>query len=412
MALAKRFRCVTCGRNYRLKQEQADGELLCFHCGSTLALIDAAASSDGAMTAMVEDLPTLGKLDGQQPLDRAKPQGFNTLVHLLALQMPPAELGILQGMHHEGAIDTGWLKRNYSPQIGGDTAALIMSESPAAYSSKLPDVILGCYRVAEKIGEGCMGIVYRGCHIGNGESVAIKRLHPDRLAENQARARFLREVHFLKSLSHQHILPLLAGGEEAGEYWLVTPFVAGGSLEKLLKQIPPDYRLEDIAPLLTIVAKIAEALDYAHQKHLVHRDVKPGNILLTADGHPYLGDFGLAKQTDTNAPSLTQGAVGTPYYMAPELWQKQSLPQSDIYSVGVILYEIVAGEYPFSGNCAEQILVQQLSTSPKIPGLAHPCVPKRLNDLILKAIARHPQHRYDSAKQLATELRAVATPDD
>jgi serine/threonine-protein kinase len=251
-----------------------------------------------------------------------------------------------------------------------------------------------------------MGIVYRGRHRETGDLVAIKRLHPEKVVEDTVRERFLREVQFLKALSHPNILPLLAGGEEGGGYFLVTPFVEGGSLEHRIRELPPVRLWADLEPIVMMVIQIARTLHYAHEQGFVHRDVKPANILLAGE-HPYLADFGLAKQIHSDAASLTQGAVGTPCYMAPELWQKRVTPQADIYSLGVILYELMAGEYPFTGSTPEQILVQQISSKPRPPVASNSPSPFTLNGPILKALARNPIQRQTSAGELSRELQHI-----
>lgn len=324
---------------------------------------------------------------------------FNTVLQKFSRRLSPHEVDLIQEMHTEGVINTLWLRRNY--QLENITA----SEDVEVVEKAKP-LIFDHYQALQEIGEGGMGIVYKGRDMVTGETVAIKRLHPERVGDGHARIRFLRELNFLKELSHPNILPLLDGGEQNGEYFLVTLFIEDGSLEKRMKELPPKRHFNDVAPLFAILLQIGQALAYAHAMGLIHRDVKPANILLDGD-YPYLADFGLAKQLGVESPQLTQGAVGTPCYMAPELWQKKTTPQVDIYSLGVILYEIVTGEYPFPGDKAEEILVKQLSTRPRSPHFLNPYLPSSLNGIILKALARDPQKRHACVQEFVDELAQI-----
>jgi serine/threonine-protein kinase len=400
MSSGKRFICVHCGRRYRLKQERVPAEPLCTHCGSVLQADEAISSSHHG--GVVGEAPVTSQHDessGQK--DAIKPPGFNTLVQQMSAKMPAKEVELLHDMHHEKIIDTAWIKRNYPAQVGLEVEAV--EEVPST-----PPLVFGRYQVLHEIGQGAMGIVYKGQKLEGGGKVAIKKLHPERLNDLVVRERFLREVEFLQKLCHPHILPLLDGGEDHGNYFLITPFIAGGSLDNRIREIPPNHSFADVAPLIAITMQVGEALQYAHEHRCVHRDVKPANILLSGDD-AYLADFGLAKQMEGNAASLTQGAVGTPCYMAPEIWRKKASPQADLYSLGAILYEILTGQPPYTGNNAEQILVKQLCGQPKPPVPHNSPLPRELNAIVLKALSSEPARRQASARQLVQELKAVLT---
>ena len=303
----------------------------------------------------------------------------------------PEELKLIGEMRHEGAINTMWLKHNYHDDHNSEQEVDVIEEfKPIAF---------GVYQALFAFAEGASGIVYKGWEVGTDNIVAIKRLYSHSISSRQ---RFLRELEFLKKLDHPNILPLLAGGEQDGEYYLVTAYIADGSLEQKLTQISPRRTLSDIAPLLAVVIQIGKALEYAHSQGVVHRDVKPANILL-AGHHSYLADFGLARQIEQNT-DLTRGAVGTPCYMAPELWECKVFPQSDIYSLAVILYELICGNYPFPGQTPEQILARQLSTRPRPPISGDIHLPSGLNDMILKALERDPTRRHRNMQQFIAEL--------
>lgn len=397
MGNGKRFICVGCGRRYRLKLEIVPDEPLCSHCGCVLQADDTVSSSHHGQGQAKGSSSHCDP--GQGTTEANKQPGFNTLVQKISDKVPAKEIELLQGMHSENIINTAWIKRNYQGQIGSDV-------EPVEEPPTTPPIVFGRYQVMHQIGEGAMGIVYKGEKLGSNDKVAIKKLHAERLADAVVRERFLREVEFLRKLSHAHILPLLDGGEYNGNYFLITPFIDGGSLESRIRQMPPSHAFGDVAPLIAAVMQVGEAIHYAHEQGLIHRDVKPANILLSGD-HAYLADFGLAKQMESDAAKLTQGAVGTPCYMAPEIWRKQASPRADIYSLGAILYEILTGEPPYTASTAEQILVKQLCGPPKPPVSSHSKLPRELNAIVLKSLSYEPVRRQPTARQLVQEIKAA-----
>ncbi|HON44549.1 MAG TPA: serine/threonine-protein kinase [Planctomycetota bacterium] len=257
------------------------------------------------------------------------------------------------------------------------------------------------YRSMYEIGEGSYSNVYKAWEINTNNIVAIKRLKPEKVTDVH-KERFLREIQLLKELQHPNILSIVDSGEEEGDYFLVIPYVKN-TMEDEMENLPSHRNLLIIAPFLAMILEICNALQYAHDHKIIHRDVKPANILLK-DMHPYLADFGLARHLEQNA-KITIGAVGTPCYMAPELWQKQALPQSDIYSLGVILYELITGKYPFQGKTEEDILMSQLSVAmPKPPITDNMPFPKELNPLIRRALHQDPNKRHNSVYDFSQEL--------
>jgi serine/threonine-protein kinase len=259
------------------------------------------------------------------------------------------------------------------------------------------------YVLEKELGRGGMAIVYLARDIRHKRLVALKVLHPD-LGAAVGTERFLREVETAAGLQHPHILPVFDSGEAGGLLWYAMPYVEGESLRERLKrevQLP----VEDAVRLSR---EVAEALDYAHRHGVVHRDVKPDNILL-AEGHALVADFGIAKAVSSSGgETLTQTgtAVGTPAYMSPE----QASPgtpldgRSDIYSLGAVLYEMLAGEPPFTGPTAQAIVAKLLSG--EVPRLRRlrPTVSEPLEQVTLRALAPVPADRWASAREFAGAL--------
>ncbi len=254
---------------------------------------------------------------------------------------------------------------------------------------------LGRYELRRRVAQGGMAEVYLGYDRRVRRQVAIKVLY----GRNESFVRrFEREALAVGTLSHDHILPLYDFGEQRPWYYLVMPYVEGGTLrEYLLKR--KQLTLEEAA---SFIDQIASALQYAHDHGVVHRDVKPSNILLRRDGYAYLVDFGLAKAI-MDAESLTSiGAmVGTPEYMAPEQSNGINDYRSDIYSLGVILYQMLTGRVPFMADSPVAISLKHIQSEPIPPRELNENIPESIEKVILKALAKDPQDRYQEAQALS-----------
>jgi len=272
---------------------------------------------------------------------------------------------------------------------------------------------LGAYRIESVLGQGGMGVVFRAYDTKLHRPVAIKFLSDD-LADAAARRRFQREAQMASSLNHPHILTVYDTGEFDGRQYLATEFVDGGTLKNWAQQQPRSW--EDVAELLT---GVADGLATAHQAGILHRDVKPDNILVTASGYAKLADFGLAKLEDpsqsaditrTIAEEQTQPGiiVGTIAYMSPEQASGKTLDaRSDMFSFGVVLYEMLAGNRPFKAATNLELLQQVIHGTP--PPLSDD-VPEPLRVLVATAIEKDPAKRYSSMRELVTALRAAQRP--
>jgi tetratricopeptide (TPR) repeat protein len=257
-----------------------------------------------------------------------------------------------------------------------------------------------------------MATVYLVQDLRHARPVALKLMNPE-LAASVAPRRFLREIQLAARLDHPHILPVYDSGEEAGRLWYVMPYVEGGSLRDRLRR---EGRLP-VKDAVRIARGIADALEYAHGHDVIHRDIKPENILL-AQGHARLADFGIARAAaQATGEELTRvgTAVGTPKYMAPEQAGGESVDfRSDLYSLGCVLYEMLAGDAPYTGPSAHVIIVRStLGPAPAVRA-ARPEVPEALEALITRNLSAEPADRSPSASAVAAELdeslTAPATP--
>jgi serine/threonine protein kinase len=268
------------------------------------------------------------------------------------------------------------------------------------------------YRIESVIGRGGMAVVYRAEDTRLGRKVALKLLTPA-LAENeQFQQRFIRESRLAASLDHPNIVPIYEAGEAEGRLFIAMRYVPGGDLKALIAQeggLPP-------ARILRLFVQIGDALDAAHVLGLVHRDVKPGNILVTSvvehsshahPDHVYLTDFGLTKRTSSLSGSLTGTGhfLGTVDYVSPEQIQGAPVgPSTDMYSLGCLLYECLTGQLPFHRDDDAAVLWAHLVTSPPPIAVARPDLPPEVNDVVARAMAKDPEDRYDSCHELVRDL--------
>ena len=286
-------------------------------------------------------------------------------------------------------------------------------------SNQLLGQALGTCTLKDLLGRGGMGAVYLAHQSRPRRSVAVKVLMPGLLGETCIRAEFLarfrREADAIAALDHINIMPIYEYGEQEDLAYLVMPHITGGTLRDVLEK---RVRLP-LNEILPIIEQATAALDYAHEQGIIHRDLKPGNILLHADGRVVLADFGLAKilnetnELNPDAPGLISGGtiIGTPEYFSPEQSTGNPVDQrTDVYSLGIVLYQMLSGRVPFTGTTAVAIAVKHTIEEPPSLLALNPTIPRSVEAVVMKAIAKKPENRYASAGELARALRA-AIPD-
>jgi serine/threonine-protein kinase len=282
---------------------------------------------------------------------------------------------------------------------------------PSILAAAAPPRNFGDYELLEKIGQGGRGVVYRAWQKSLHRVVALKMILRGEHATEDDIARFRVEAEAAAHLEHPHIVPVYAAGEQDGQAYFCMRYVEGETLAALLGRGP--LRPREAA---TLLAAISRAVDFAHQRGILHRDLKPSNILLDTQGRPQVADFGLAKRVagTADAPhgqglTLSGAIVGTPAYMAPEqitVRRGKPSPASDIYSLGVILYEMLTGRPPFQAPTPMDTLFLVLDQDPIRPAMLNPKVDRDLELICLKCIQKEPELRYASAAHLAADLEA------
>lgn len=269
-----------------------------------------------------------------------------------------------------------------------------------------PGAELGPYTILELLGAGAMGEVYRAHDARLQRDVAVKILPAEMVSSRERASRFRREARAAAALSHPNICTIHEFGEAAGHLYIAMEFVRGETLRKRLERTRPS--LEEV---MSIGVQLADALEEARRRGVVHRDIKPANIVLTTGGTPKLLDFGLAKHRTIGTTSVLTDPgtiLGTVAYMAPEQ-ARGSLAdhRSDLYSFGVVLYELLSGRRPFEGPSDGDVLQQVIRSSPPPIQQFNPAAPERAVRIVTKLLAKDPGSRYQRAHDVWTELQAI-----
>lgn len=267
---------------------------------------------------------------------------------------------------------------------------------------------IGGYEIRDVLGRGGMATVYRAHQVSMNRLVAIKILPRQFLNDDTYLQRFEREVQIVSQLEHRNIVPVHDYGEHEGQPYIVMRYMSGGSVDDLVRQGPLTAD-----QIIRVLDQIAPALDYAHSRGVLHRDLKPSNVLMDDDGGAFLTDFGIARILGEGAGGTitTTGVVGTPSYMSPEQAQGKPLDaRSDIYALGVMLFEMTTGRRPFEGETPYSIAVQQVTTPPPRPRSLNPDLSSAVESVILNAMAKTPDSRYPDAMTLAEMVSRAYDP--
>ena len=266
-----------------------------------------------------------------------------------------------------------------------------------------PGSDFGPYRIIAPLGRGGMASVYKAYEAGLDRYVALKVLPAEFLHDPDFAERFTREAKVIAKLEHPRIVPIHAFGIDEGIPWMAMRLVGGGTVASLLTSGRLAHRRA-----VAILDETAEALDHAHERGVLHRDVKPQNVLLDETGHAYLADFGIAKLVEGSAVLTKSGMIsGTPQYMAPEQAQGEKADhRTDIYALGIVAYEMLTGRLPFTADTPVAILMKHIMDPIPIPPISE--VPEPLTRVLLKCLAKDPGARWGSAISFVDALRQAA----
>ena len=261
---------------------------------------------------------------------------------------------------------------------------------------------VGGYILGKQLGQGGMATVYLAHHPQLDREVAIKVMHQNFLDDEGFVARFKREAQIVARLSHPHIVPVYDYDEHDGQPYLVMKYVQGWTLKKQFIKDPLD-----LDGVLGVITAIGDALNYAHEQGVLHRDIKPSNIVIDPEGIPYLTDFGLARLASSGESTMSADMLlGTPHYISPEQARgvKQLDGRTDIYSLGIVLYELLVGKVPFTGDSAFSIIHDHIYTALPKPSLVNPDLPPNVEAVLYKALEKQPNDRYETANDLVSAL--------
>jgi serine/threonine protein kinase len=272
----------------------------------------------------------------------------------------------------------------------------------------LEGLTLGKYRILQPLGQGGMARVYRAFHPQLNRFVAIKVLRGDLADQEEMLARFRREAQAVAALRHPHIIQVFDFDVQDDLYYMVMELVEGDTLKTRMN----DYRARGeripLAEIARILLDVLDGLEYAHQEGVIHRDLKPANILLTRGGQAVLSDFGIAQIIGGTQHTVTGMLMGTLHYMAPEQGMERGDKRSDIYSMGVMFYEMLIGRPPYDADTPLAILMKHIHDPLPLPRSLRPDIPEALERVIFRALAKSPEERYQTAAEMASGLRQAA----
>jgi serine/threonine-protein kinase len=281
------------------------------------------------------------------------------------------------------------------PDVPGDE-----TDRPDEDITRLRKATGARYRVRRWLGGGGMASVYLADHAQLRRPVVIKVLHAHLAKDAEMIERFRREARAAAELVHPHIVPIIDAGDAAGVVYTVMPYLPGGSVAHRIATGP-----RPAAEVASVVAQAATALDYAHRRGIVHRDIKPDNILFDEDGHALVTDFGIAEARSHGRLTASGRAMGTPHYMAPEQAMGKLVDgRSDVYAMGIVMYECLVGAPPFDGPDAFAVGYKQVHELPVPPQQVNSEIPLPLDEIVMRCLAKSPSDRYARGNDLADAL--------
>ena len=339
----------------------------------------------------------------------------------IALQMPPegsvagVDLSAVAAYSAEAVAKAGSAKADDpggmdKPSRGDATAA--PDGKKATRAAELLGE-LGDYELLEEIGRGGQGVVFRARQKSLNRTVALKVISLGQWASKAHLKRFRLEAEAAARLEHPGIVPIHEVGERDGQCYFSMKFIEGGQLDEVTKSATADSSCGEREPMsirqaVELIAKVTRTVHYAHEHGILHRDIKPGNILLDQKGEPHLTDFGLARLVETESTvTRTLEVLGTPSYMAPEqaVGNNAAVAKAtDVYGIGAVLYQLLTGQPPFAGGTTYETIKLLLDTEPRQPRLLNPKIDRDLSTICLKCLEKDPKRRYSSALALAEDL--------
>ena len=410
--------------------ELPDDALCCVQCGR--AIVTETVQDRSTQERLREMLEARGLLGGLS--SSPAPEGSRTLVEGV---FPPGVLDPGNGARifplrtdQDQDLFSLPFEETLSPTPKGSAPETALVREPSAIAAQpasvrppetlIPPALLGSghpermpqvgdrvenYEIQSEIGRGGMGRVYLAVHALTGQEVALKMLLPQFSNEPRLRARFLNEAKVLAKLEHPNLVPLLGFIEQGSRGFIVMPYVRGITLERMLKR---QGRLSlDI--VVGLFEQLCAAIEHVHRHDFLHRDLKPSNVIVRGDGRVMVTDFGIARVVGAEKMTLPGMVVGTAEYLAPEqaCGTSRDDKRSDIYSLGILLYEMVTGQVPFHHPNAGEVLQRQVSSPPPPPRTIVPEISPELESVMLRALAKEPDKRFQSAQEFANVLRTT-----
>lgn len=393
------FTCPHCAQPLDIREEAVGKECRCSRCGRVSRVLGAAGKSSPPRKGdQYSTLGLGGTADslGEAPKEPAIPASPDA-------DTPPIKIEPIRPARPPSNIEPTSIEETIDePYEAATPSARTEPETPDSRDEATP-VVPG-YEVLGELGRGGMGVVYKARHLSLKRLVALKMIRDAAFAGPEDLARFQIEAEAIASLQHPNIVQIYEIGKVNGSPYFSLELVQGGNLARKLAGQPLAFR-----EAAELAATLARAVHSAHQRGVVHRDIKPANVLLTEEGVPKITDFGLAKQLNMEDDSVEAGAVvGTPAYLPPEQAagaHEEVGPRADVYSLGAVLYELLTGRPPFRGESISDTLMMVMYDEPVPPRQLRPKVPRDLETICFKCLAKAPDQRYDSALALAEDLQ-------